>query len=226
MAVYTQMHGSVGQGGTNKLTDVIRIQTLLNEHLHGESRPRRLVVSGIVDALTIEAIKTFQRNVVGLARPDGRVDPNGPTLRMLTNQSRVAVRRSLPPFETLWRSYPAASKPCDQGYENQCAIRMSVTAISAGFPLTGYREHLCRHGHARGAEALARYLAQSVRPPERAKKEAARRLCAGRTGVVFFRNIEGFRNSQGDHIDLWDRTKTKGGQYFMVCEEVWFWAAP
>ena len=100
---------------------------------------------------------------------------------------------------------------------------MSVALVTAGFPLTRYREHLCRHGHARGAESLARYLAHSVGLPEKAKKEAARRMCTGRTGVTFFRNIEGFRNSQGDHIDLWNRTKTKGHEYFAECEETWFW---
>jgi hypothetical protein len=32
-----------------------------------------------------------------------------------------------PAFINLWHNYPTESSPCDGGYENQCAIRMSLT---------------------------------------------------------------------------------------------------
>ena len=101
---------------------------------------------------------------------------------------------------------------------------MSVALIGAGFALTGYRDPLCRHGHARGAESLANYLARVVQIPRKAKKEMASKMCRGRTGLAFFRNIEGFRNSQGDHIDLWNGSAAKGDEYFMECEETWLWS--
>lgn len=53
---------------------------------------------------------------------------------------------------------------------------MSVALIGAGFALTGYRDPLCRHGHARGAESLASYLSRVVQIPRKAKKEMASKM--------------------------------------------------
>lgn len=219
----TTLLGSVGEGGMNRSADVVTVQTLLNSYLQRSGAPNRLAVTGTVDSATLDAIEAFQRREVGLAEPDRRVDRHGPTIRKLGAQAGGNGRRTLPSFWSLWKSYPTVNHPCDQGYDNQCAIRASIALIGAGFELNGYRDNLCRHGHARGAESLARYLSRVVRQPEKAKHALARRMCNGRTGLVFFRNIEGFRNSRGDHIDLWDGTKTKGFEYFMECEETWFW---
>jgi peptidoglycan hydrolase-like protein with peptidoglycan-binding domain len=222
-AMAVRLLGSVGDGGMNRQADVVVVQTLLNAYLQAQGDPNRIPATGMVDNVTIGAISSFQRRAVGLSNPDGRVDPHGPTIRKLCGHAGSSGRRVLPSFWSLWKSYPAVSLPCDQGYENQCAIRISVALIGAGFDLTGYADNLCRHGHARGAESLARYLSRVVRLPERAKHALARRMCNGRTGLVFFRNIAGFRNSRGDHIDLWDGTKTKGFEYFMESEETWLW---
>ena len=91
------------------------------------------------------------------------------------------AKRKLPTFLSLWSSYPTEQKPCDQGWENQCAIRMSVCLINAGFHLTQYTEPKCKHGHARGAESLANYLWQQVGPPKspRRRTPAARMSAAG-----------------------------------------------
>ena len=223
MTVQMRLLGSVGQDGMNRQADVASIQMLLNAYLESSAQPNRLNVSGSMDAATIAAIKQFQLRIVNLPEPDGRVDPHGPTLRKLLNRPAASGRRPLPSFQTLWKSYPTIQHPCDQGYANQCAIRMSVALIGAGFGLTGYRDPQCRHGHARGAESLAHYLARVVTIPRKAKKEMASKMCRGNTGLAFFRNIEGFRNSQGDHIDLWNGSDAKGDEYFMECEETWFW---
>lgn len=81
--------GAVGSGGRNLPQDVRKIQELLNKHLSVPLRP--LVVNGQCDAATIMAIKEFQRRVLKLARPDGKVDPQGATLAAL---SPVALNRS------------------------------------------------------------------------------------------------------------------------------------
>lgn len=141
-------------------------------------------------------------------------------------------KRKLPAFQTLWNSYPTERSPCrDQNrsgellWGNQCAIRVSTALVDAGFRLTGYTDPKCSHGHARGAESLANYIWQQVGRPQTANTaEAARRMVSqGVPGLIFFRNLDGFRGGEGDHIDLWDCTTTKTGDYFESCREVWYW---
>lgn len=72
---------SVGRGGVNRPEDVRRIQTLLNRHIRPPQLP--LSVNGQADPKTIAAITDFQRRVVKLRYPDGRVDPGGKTFRGL-----------------------------------------------------------------------------------------------------------------------------------------------
>lgn len=134
------------------------------------------------------------------------------------------AKRQLPKFVLLWTSYPTEQSPCDQAWENQCAIRVSLCLVTAGFPLTNYTEPKCNHGHARGAESLANYLWKQLGPPKIATTAAqGRKNVAGKKGLVFFKDIAGFRNGRGDHFDLWNGTLTKTGEYFDFCKQSWFW---
>jgi Type VI secretion system (T6SS), amidase effector protein 4/Putative peptidoglycan binding domain len=67
---------SVGAGGTNHATDVRLVQQLL--HDRGEDPG---TIDGVVGPKTIAAIRHFQSRF--LARPDGRVDPDGRSFREL-----------------------------------------------------------------------------------------------------------------------------------------------
>lgn len=72
---------SVGQGGINAQQDVVIVQVLLNFN-----RPvplAQLLTDGLSGPSTIAAIQEFQSRVLKLAAPDGRVDPNGRTLKAL-----------------------------------------------------------------------------------------------------------------------------------------------
>jgi peptidoglycan hydrolase-like protein with peptidoglycan-binding domain len=74
--------GSVGQGGSNGTEDTRAVQTALNAVpacLSGPDTP--LDVDGRVGPLTIGAIRDFQQRWLSVV--DGRVDPKGPTLRLL-----------------------------------------------------------------------------------------------------------------------------------------------
>jgi uncharacterized protein (TIGR02594 family) len=73
--------GTVGRGGINRSQDVRNIQTLLNNH----RKPplSKLTVDGQVGPITIQAIEEFQRRVAKMVIADGRVDPNGMTMRAL-----------------------------------------------------------------------------------------------------------------------------------------------
>lgn len=207
----------------NRNSDVVAVQTLLNEHAQSTANPNRIQVSGSADSPTVAAIEAFQSSVLKMPVPDGRVDPNGPTLRRLSSTTRGGGRHPLPSFYRIWESYPKVDAPCDGPYENQCAIRASIALIGAGFSLAGYTEPMCRHGHARGAESLANFISRTVGRPQILKPDEARRTMSGRSGLVFFRNIEGFRNSRGDHFDLWDGSKARGSVYFDRSQQVWFW---
>jgi hypothetical protein len=125
-----------------------------------------------------------------------------------------------PAFQLLWHHYPKVSNPCNQGYVNQCAIRLSIALEKAGFKLTGYKHPVCKHGHARGADGLASYIWYNMKRPKLINKQT---LIAAKSGIVFFENVTGFRNSRGDHIDLWKKGTTKTGDYFDACQKVWFW---
>lgn len=87
--------GSVGIGGTNRPADIRVVQQAINANLRSLTPLRPLVVDGSLGrvpatSLTVGAIMEFQRRVIRMAMPDGRVDPNGGTLRQLNKGASVA----------------------------------------------------------------------------------------------------------------------------------------
>jgi hypothetical protein len=95
--------------------------------------------------------------------------------------------------------------------------------------------------HARGAESLANYLIRQSRKPGSTFKmvkifkpssagtgpksqmaKNARSHVQGKKGVIFFDDCWGGSSSRGDHIDLWNGSETKSGEYFEGASEIWF----
>lgn len=75
---------SVGRGGYNRSSDVLIVQKLLNEYIKkSKSSLKALVEDGINGRKTEAAIVAFQADVVGMARPDGRVDAGGRSIKEL-----------------------------------------------------------------------------------------------------------------------------------------------
>lgn len=85
---------SVGRNGVNRSADVVLIQTLLNaQNIPGEVT--QLNVDGKVGNKTISRIEVFQKKIVKMVRPDGRVDPNGKTFNTLVMcASRPGAKRA------------------------------------------------------------------------------------------------------------------------------------
>ena len=81
---------SVGRGGLNRTDDVRLVQELLNRHLQPAQRP--LVVDGVMSPRTIAAIEAFQRHVVTMHRPEGRIDPGDRTIAALVPRTAQAPR--------------------------------------------------------------------------------------------------------------------------------------
>lgn len=86
--------GSVGKGGTNKKADVQLVQKFLNSTPPEEGGPALLLAEdGLIGPKTQAAIDKFQAKV--LSRPDGRIDPHGPTIKALT--TLICDSASVPP---------------------------------------------------------------------------------------------------------------------------------
>ena len=83
--IYTnfQIEKSVGRGGDNLPLDVITIQNLLNHSKKSYPNQSALIVDGRYGNKTATQIELFQKHVVGLLRPDARVDPQGKTFLSL-----------------------------------------------------------------------------------------------------------------------------------------------
>lgn len=79
---------SVGHAGVNQSRDVQVMQAQLNAQM--PSVLTKLVVDGKSGPVTIAAIRSFQKLVVGLRNPDGRIDPSGKTLIALNDPASEA----------------------------------------------------------------------------------------------------------------------------------------
>ena len=73
---------SVGGTGRNKPIDVMIVQHLLN--LNCDVLDYLAPITGILNYAMIQAIKCFQQNVLGMKKPNGRVDPYGTTWAWLS----------------------------------------------------------------------------------------------------------------------------------------------
>ncbi len=78
---------SVGRmGGVNHAPDVKVVQELLNQVPATSGGPgTKLQVTGTCGTNTIDAIQRFQLHNFGFSMADGRVDPDGPTLKKLNS---------------------------------------------------------------------------------------------------------------------------------------------
>lgn len=102
-----QLTGSVGLGGKNNPQDVKTIQVTLNKLLALIPPTRKLAVDSRLgsrpeNSKTVEAIKLFQKKVVGMIRPDGIIDPNGKSHRKINEKlSALTVAAVAPISATL-----------------------------------------------------------------------------------------------------------------------------
>ena len=100
-----KISASVGQGGKNVKADVVTVQTLLNK------KGAKLTVDGSCGPKTISAITAFQKQVVKLAKPDGRIDVGGATWKALSGGTTAAAPAAAPKAPAAATPAPAASAP-------------------------------------------------------------------------------------------------------------------
>lgn len=78
-----KISSSVGRDGTNSKADVIIVQNLLN-HSRIPGIKDQLKVDGLIGQQSISRIEAFQREIVLMRSPDGRIDPGGRTFTKLS----------------------------------------------------------------------------------------------------------------------------------------------
>lgn len=95
MATISKPVGKLAPGTAGNIySDVLAIQKLINSHLPKLTPLARLREDGIAGASTVRGIEEFQRRVVRMPNPDGRVDPGGATLRALNSSLPSATSNS------------------------------------------------------------------------------------------------------------------------------------
>lgn len=114
--------GSVGRGGLNRRPDVITIQTLINHNIRLITPLHPLQIDGVVGPKTISAIEEFQRRVLHMQRPDGRIDPLGQTLRKLDSSKNLGASQGS-------SLVPAVSDPAIE------TLHLAATAKKAAYAL-------------------------------------------------------------------------------------------
>ena len=127
--------GSVGQNGSNTMPDVFAVQQQLNDQMP-PLRPK-VSVTGTVDGPTIGAIHEFQQFVVGYAHSDGRIDPNGKTLKALNAAGSQA----------LWMAHTLAGdiKKSNADYiEGWAECYRSSVVASSNFVPSGVKQWLSK----------------------------------------------------------------------------------
>lgn len=117
----------------------------------------------------------------------------------------------------------------DPGYENTCAVRMSLALIKSGVTFSGRLTIKDGPYKGRKIEPGAKLLADQLirsdvlgRPIFVDVKKPIPALL-GKKGIIFFWKIVGYG---GGHIDLIELTETVvvcQSNCFFDCKEIWFW---
>mgnify|MGYP000858868811 CR=1 FL=1 len=126
-------------------------------------------------------------------------------------------------FAKLWDGYPAGHPYVDAkgntpaGFENQCAIKVSVALHAVGLEMRSFKGgtvFVNGKRAATGAEELAAWLKKQPfcglpSKPESIAGGDWQAKIKGRTGIIFFANYwerktDAKGRASGDHIDLWN----------------------
>ena len=148
--------GSVGKGGSNAEADVILVQQRLNVHVAALGLPS-LVVDGDPGDNTIEAIRRYQKMVLGVGSPDGRVDAGGATWKALEAGKTV----SAPPLP----ASNAALSGAAWWHANQARFPNSNKLVDLVPP---FRDNAVRFTGALAAAGASVRVSSTLRHPSRA----------------------------------------------------------
>lgn len=141
-------------------------------------------------------------------------------------KSVVAQKTPRVTFSALWEGYPG-SKPykdaktgeVPKGYENQCAIKVSVALHAAGIAMKSFRGAAVtlggKNAAIRATEMAAWLKTQHIdgmaASPVNVTGENWQDTIKGKSGIVYFADYwareGGEKTPTGDHIDLWNGSR-------------------
>lgn len=127
---------SVGAGGANLSMDVMAVQRQLNAQMPPQRT--KLDPDGRCGSLTIACIKEFQKEVVGVRMPDGRIDPGKGTLAALNDPNSASkwARMSFAPTP------PVAGSPSSSGIPHEAAMEEKFRAAGRSGEWNEFRRAL------------------------------------------------------------------------------------
>ncbi|ELP1878973.1 M15 family metallopeptidase [Vibrio vulnificus] len=141
--------GSVGVSGKNQTIDIKEIQKGLNLTISLLKPITQLKVDGSLGrnpekSKTVAAIKEFQKRVVGMVRPDGRVDVNGKTHRKLNDciQKKLEKAAVKPSVKIPSKIAKQAAKTWDVITDNRIATLHSYVRSPAAAFINAVEEEL------------------------------------------------------------------------------------
>lgn len=118
------------------------------------------------------------------------------------------------------------------GYQNTCAVRMSLALLKAGVPFMGRLQVKAGDFKGKHFEPGAKLLAdQLAKPaglgrPSVLQRQAARQFLSGKKGVVLFWKIDGYGGGHIDLIEAMNNPYLCNSNCFFESREVWFWSLP
>ncbi|MDE2596919.1 MAG: peptidoglycan-binding protein [Sphingomonadales bacterium] len=129
----TTIGASVGQGGVNQDADVRIVQELLNNFVTRLGL-KQIGIDGDCGKNTKTAIRAFQKQIVGIANPDGRIDPGGRTFQRLSlSQAVLAAQPEPDPGElsgaTWWQAHQGNYANSHSLLDLASPFRENVTAF-------------------------------------------------------------------------------------------------
>jgi hypothetical protein len=143
-----------------------------------------------------------------------------------TKDSVCSIQVEAVTFAKLWESYPGGHPYVDsktgeppKGYENQCAIKVSVAIHGAGVEMKSFRGAAVKMNGLTSAIAATQLAAWLTLQPfcglpreaENVTGQDWQNKVSGRTGIIYFENYwkraGETKTATGDHIDLWNKSK-------------------
>ena len=121
---------SVGAGGKNLWSDVKTVQSLLNRCIHLLTPYRPIGEDGGYGQKTGDVLVAFQRRVVGMAAPSGKVDPGSATWQALLKNARSLRAAHVEAFILV--NLPAARK-VKADWQIPVSITLAQAALESGW---------------------------------------------------------------------------------------------
>jgi hypothetical protein len=128
---------AVGENAKNNTSDVTIVQSLINKLIEANKlMPLDLLrVDGIAGKKTKHAIRELQRRIIGMSAPDGRIDPNGKTLKRLTGFLEVKQKNLSFPSKPLFNSIQKSPLEIFLGFSMNGMAKVNLShLVDPAFP--------------------------------------------------------------------------------------------